>query len=569
MRLKAGYQYLLLALVVLVVYYPALSAGISTVDDPNIIASYEAGAGKTLAQIFRPAAHYYYRPLIELTYYLDNLLWSMHPRFMHLENILLHTCNTLLVFCLARLLAQGWSIKARWFPLAASLLFALHPVNSESVIWLSGRTDPLSALFVLAALCFLLQGLRADRLRYLWPSLLLFAMGVLSKEVALCFLPVALLLTAFWPGARRIKKTVLLILAGVAACGSLLLLAFAALGSSFSIAALLHSEHGGGAAQSLAMITALGFYLKKLVVPWPLNFAIDAVSPFYLVPGVLFLVLVPFWLRKRSLMVVLVAAGSIFLLPALLLSVKQVAWTPYAERYLYLPCVFFSLGLPGALALAPERLQRARWILPLALCLAVCAALVTAQRALLWRDNLDLYRDTVHNSPGFGAAHLEYARALLTQGKLREGRAELEAAERLNQRPSIKFPIKAGLMAVRLQEGDSQGARDYFYRLFPHKESADADFLRLLDLADGALANKTVDIISRNGIYSDMIDTYNLLYKKTGDPFYLFQGGKMAFKRGEHARALDYMRQTVRQAPAGAHYSAAAVTWVQKLEAGL
>jgi len=568
MMLKARYQVLLLAVVVLGVYYPALSAGINSVDDPHIIAAYEIAGQRTLATIFRPGGTYYYRPLIELSYYLDNLFWSMHPRFMHLENILLHAGNALLVFFLARQLARGWSLKASWFPLASALLFALHPVNSESVIWIAGRTDPLAALFVLAALCALLRCLNADRFRYLWPALLLFALGVLAKEIALCFLPVALLLAFCWPGSPRVRKSVLVVLAGVAACGSLLVLGFLAFSSSFSASAFLHNGSGGGAAELQAALTALGFYLKKLVLPLPLNFAIDAVSPLYLFPGALFLLLLPFWLRKRSLPALFASACLVLLLPALAIAVKQVAWTPFGERYLYLPSAFFCLSVTGALAGAPERLQLGRRLLPLALLVAVAAAWITGERAELWHDNLGLYRDTVAKSPGFGAAHFELATALLDRRELPEGRAELEAAERLNKRPSMKYPIKVGLMSVRLQGGDFQGAREYFYGIFPTKQQAEPDFLRLLDLADEGLANKTPDITGKNGIYNDMIDTYELLFQKTRDPFYLFQSGKVAYQCGDGARALGFMRQAVRLAPAETHYSAAAKTWVHKLEAG-
>jgi protein O-mannosyl-transferase len=567
MRLKGVYQLLLLAVVVMGAYYPALSSGMNSVDDPHIIAAYEEG-GRTLAQIATPAASYYFRPVTELSYYLDDLLWSLHPRFMHLENILLHLGNSLLVFLLARLLATGWGIRARWFPLASSLLFALHPVNSESVIWIAGRTDPLAAFFVLAAFCLLLRSLIADTLRYLWPALLSFVLGVLAKEIALCFLPVALLLALSWPGHLRVRKSMVALLSAVSLCGVLFVLAYALLAGSFSITALVHSNSGPVSALLKAVLTALGFYLKKLVFPLPLNFAIDVVSPLYLYPGILVLLLLPLCLRRRSLPLLLALACAIFLLPALLISVKQVAWTPFAERYLYLPSAFFCLGVTGALSAARWTVNRERLLLLTALGLAAVTGLVTFQRAVLWQDNLALYRDTVRNSPGFAGAHLELATALLRKGELREGRVELEAAERLNKRPSVKYPIKAGLMALMLREGNSQGAKDYFYQVFPEKKQADVDFLCLLDSADAALAIKATELQVRNGLYADMLDTYALLYRKTRQPFYLYQASKVAIRVGDRAGAAAYLRQALHEAPADAHYAAAAVKTLHKLEAG-
>ncbi|MBU5612563.1 tetratricopeptide repeat protein [Geomonas azotofigens] len=568
MKLKPCYQILILAAIVLCVYYPALSAGVCSVDDPRIIAAYNAGAGKTLMDLFRPSGTYYYRPLIELSYYLDNLLWSMHPRFMHLENILFHALNTMLLFLIARQVAAAWSIKAPWFPLAGAMLFAVHPINTEPVTWIAGRTDPLAAAFVFAALWCLLRSLSTDRLLYLCPALLLFVLGVLTKEVAICFLPVAMLLAACWPAPARSRRIVLLVLAGVAASCGLLLSILAALSPTLSVSNLLGNQVGGPLAALRTVTAALGFYLKKLVVPFPLNFAIDAVSALYLVPAILFLLLVPFWLKKRSLAAVLGAACAIFLLPALVVSLGHVAWTPFAERYLYLPSAFMCLGVAGQASVLLERGNRQRWLLPAAVAIAVIAGSLTVQRTFVWQNNLALFRDTVGKSPGFGAAHLELGVALLLKGELRHGREEIETAERLNDRPSIRSLIKQNLMAVRLDEGDYQGAREYFFRNFDSLDQAGPEFLQMLVKADEGLARQAADAAVRDGIYRGMIGTYRLLYLKTRDPFNLYQSGKVAQERGDRAEAMAYFRQAVREAPADTHYRAAATKMLQRLEVG-
>jgi protein O-mannosyl-transferase len=568
MKLGARKQVFLLAAIVLGVYYTALSAGINSVDDSHIIAAYGMGAGKGLAEIFRPAGNYYYRPLIELSYYLDNLLWGMDSRSMHLENILFHLLNTLLVFLIARQVAGAWAVKSPWFPLASALLFAVHPINTESVAWIAGRTDPLAAIYVFSAIWCLLQCLIEDRLLYLWPALFLFVLGVLTKEIALCFLPVALLLAICWPGPVRVRPTVLRVLTGIAVGTFLLVLAFVTFSRSFSVTALLSSNTGGVSAALQTAFTALGFYLKKLIFPLPLNFAIDTVSTLYLIPGIAFLLLLPFWLKRRSLPALLAAVCVIFLLPAFLVSMKHVAWTPYAERYLYLPSAFFFIGLVSGGSFLLEKIQRLQRLPYLVLCVAIGAVFTTVQRNFVWHDNLTLYRDTVRKSPDFGAAHLELGVALLEKGQLQEGRAEFETAERLNKRPSLRNRIKENLMAVRLKQGDSQAAREYFYRNFRNKEEAGPEFLRLLNKADEGLASKAVDTTGRNGIYCDMIKNYDVLYRKTHDPFNLYQSGLLAFRRGDDATALAYMRKAVREAPADTHYTGAAIKWLQKLEAG-
>ena len=90
---------------ILAVYYPAMLSGIHTIDDPGIFSLYSTSP--SLATILLPGNGYYYRPLIELSFWLDNRLWGMEPVAMHLENILLHCVNSLLVFLLACKSAKG------------------------------------------------------------------------------------------------------------------------------------------------------------------------------------------------------------------------------------------------------------------------------------------------------------------------------------------------------------------------------------------------------------------------------------------------------------------------------
>jgi tetratricopeptide (TPR) repeat protein len=226
------------------------------------------------------------------------------------------------------------------------------------------------------------------------------------------------------------------------------------------------------------------------------------------------------------------------------------------------------MGFVSTGTLFMEKIQRRKWLLPFVLSIACGAALISARRTFVWHDNLTLYRDTVRKSPDYGAAHLELGVALLQKGLLREGRTELETAERLNKRPSLRNRIKENLMAVRLREGDYQGARDYFYSIFKKKEEAAPDFLRLLNKADEGLTNQLTVVAVRNAIYFDMIETYKVLYSKTHDPFNLYQIGVLAYRYGDNAMAIANMRKAVREAPLGTHYKAAAIRWLQKLEDG-
>lgn len=140
------------------------------------------------------------RPLLKLTYTINWLLGGGQPLGFHVVNLAVHLANTLLVYALARLLLDrtgpaGVDRSAAAF--VAALLFGLHPVQTEAVTYVSGRSSSLMALFYLGGLTAYVaasqgSGQRAWLMRYLL-SPLLFGLALATKETAITF-PVALLL---------------------------------------------------------------------------------------------------------------------------------------------------------------------------------------------------------------------------------------------------------------------------------------------------------------------------------------------------------------------------------------
>lgn len=125
-----------------------------------------------------------YRPIVTLTYFLDFALWGLNPFGYHLTNFLLHFLNSFLVYSLA--LAINHS--NRRFALITSLIFAIHPVQTEAVLTVSFREDLLAGFFILSS--FMLY-LRAQTNTRQWPvyllSALCYALALFSKEMAIAF----------------------------------------------------------------------------------------------------------------------------------------------------------------------------------------------------------------------------------------------------------------------------------------------------------------------------------------------------------------------------------------------
>ena len=131
----------------------------------------------------------YYRPLLNLSFRLDYLLWGMNPFGFHLTNVVIHTLVVLLLYVVTRVVFQQ-----RLVAIVASLLFAVHPIHVESVAFVSARTDPPAALFfLLSFLGFYFYLKRSQWSLYAYSlSLMAFVMALMTKEIGIT-IPVILL----------------------------------------------------------------------------------------------------------------------------------------------------------------------------------------------------------------------------------------------------------------------------------------------------------------------------------------------------------------------------------------
>jgi hypothetical protein len=153
------------------------------------------------------------RPVLMFSYWLNRQLFGDGPFTYHLVNLVIHTINTGLVFLLiSRILSlAGWTgTRTRIFAACGSLLFLLHPLQTESVSYIAGRSESLASLFLLLAyVCYLYlrnQGIS-------WTAaivvILLFGLGVGAKENAVSLAGILLLTDLFWPkpfGTQGLRK---------------------------------------------------------------------------------------------------------------------------------------------------------------------------------------------------------------------------------------------------------------------------------------------------------------------------------------------------------------------------
>lgn len=259
--------------VTFVAYTPALRSGYVWDDDqyltdnhlvqrPHGLAAVWAIWYDGQAQRLRINTPQYY-PLVYTSYWIEHLVWGLRPAGYHIVNVLLHAASALLIWRIARRL----HIPAGWFVAA---VFALHPVQVESVAWITERKNVLSGMFYLLALLAFLRSFDAGRARWYLLGLLLFMAALLSKTVT-GTLPGAILL-ARWHQRRRIGGREVMLL--------MPLLILAAVAGPFT--AYLERSHVGAADDEwgqtfleravLIAPRAFWFYAGKIVWPHPLIF---------------------------------------------------------------------------------------------------------------------------------------------------------------------------------------------------------------------------------------------------------------------------------------------------------
>ncbi|MBN2489608.1 MAG: hypothetical protein JXQ29_02005, partial [Planctomycetes bacterium] len=364
----------------------------------------------------------YYRPVIALSYMLDTFFWGrtqkwhefaksgarselkwerLNPVGFHLTNVLVHALNSLLVFLLVRSLC-----RRHWVALAAGVLFAVHPIHTESVTWIAGRTDVMATTFYLAAFWCYVRFRNSGSSGALAGGITLALVAALTKEMAL---PLGVVLLAYelvrfvarrrgagdlhlparpvWlresrPG-ERLAVACAIAVAGFTVLGAVV---YFAVKSGVVVTGAGPVPQEGGPWLDLetgktiaffkiffAFLHAGFWYLGKAIFPLPLNIypSIPWTAP---VVGVLLLLghlavaaapvaLLFVWKQGRLLaLAVLGFYVSLAPLSCLLEGMRLLRFSedvdfPVSERFLYLPSFYICLALAWLIAY-----QLPRWI---------------------------------------------------------------------------------------------------------------------------------------------------------------------------------------------------------------
>jgi tetratricopeptide (TPR) repeat protein len=431
-------------------------------DDTHLLRDNTVLAAGSLAQVFgsdfwlEGERSGYYRPLVTLTYLAESRAFGVHPAGYHVMNVLYHLAAALALVWVGALLL-GHRLAA-WL---AGLVFALHPIHTESVAFVSGRTDVIAALgFLLALGCYL----RArDHPGPGWTigGPLAFAAALLSKEVAIVLPGLLLAYELTMARSREVRPPLLpgllrRLLPFVLVAAGYLAVRHAVLG------AVVHQSIDWVAmpARAVMAIQILGRYLRLLLVPYPPN-------PHYVLgSGAGWMP----WDAAGAGLAILAAGGAalwawrgnrlpLFLFAWLLLTALPttplfpVGAPQMAERFLYLPSAAFALlaGWAGWALLARMPTRPARLLAGTAMGLLLAGALVlTLHRNEDWRDAERLFSRMAEASPRSWLAPVNLGYMHLWRGELARAASEFQRA--LTLRPDLP-PALMGLAVADSQLG--------------------------------------------------------------------------------------------------------------------
>ena len=425
-------------------YAPAIRGGFVWDDDAYVENNEALRSGEGLWRIwtdFEATPQYY--PLVHTSFWIEYHLWGLDASGYHVVNVFLHGLAVVLLWRVLLRLGVPWA----W---VAAAVFALHPIQVESVAWITERKNVLSGVFYLgSALAFLrwaklgmsgMSGMSGSAgrgaARFYVLSLVLFVCALLSKTVT-CTLPAALLLVLWWKDRLDGRR-------------AMSLLPFFVIGVGMGLVTVWLERHHVGAMgeawelsfleRCLLACRIVCFYATTLLWPAGLTFVyprweVDASRVWwYVYPGMVVVTTWAAWLGRRrmgrgAVVGLLYFGGTLF--PALgFFDVYPMRYSYVADHFQYLAGVgFITLVTAGVLGWFGQGGSRRRVavLTGVGVLLSGLGVLSWGQ-AKIYRDIDTLWEDTLAKNPKAWMAHNNLGHRLYFRGRLDEAIGHFEEA---------------------------------------------------------------------------------------------------------------------------------------------
>ena len=414
-----------LIIVTLAVYWPVHNYEFIRYDDDAFVfknSVVQSGISfQNIKWAFTTVHCSYWHPLTWLSLMLDCSLFGVKPGPMHLVSVAFHTVNTLLLFVVFNRMT-----RRLWPSAFVAVLFAIHPLNVESVAWIAERKNVLSTLFwLLTMLAYIRYVEKPSTARYVM-TLIVFTLGLMSKPM-LVTLPFVLILLDYWPLNRIsnqrsaisnlfFEKLPFILLSAV-----LCVITFLAQRQVGAVAILPFKERFPN-----AIISFLA-YIEKLFVP--LNLAVLYPHPAGSIPltkGIIFalvLLLFSLFLLYYGRHYKYLAFGWLWYLGTLVpvIGLIQVGAQAMADRYAYVPLIgLFTIIAFGAADLLKKFPFKKIVLTGLAAASIIACTVITSNQLKHWQNSVLLFEHTLSVIESDNDSIRADADALIRNGMLEE-----------------------------------------------------------------------------------------------------------------------------------------------------
>lgn len=470
-------------------YLPAWN-GTPIWDDDAHLTKPELRSLEGLGRIWtQPGATQQYYPLVHTLFWVEHQLWGDWPAGYHLLNILLHCASALLLVRILRWL----EIPGAWL---AAAIFLLHPIQTESVAWISELKNMLSGVFYFGAILVYLKFDRSRNLASYAAALALFLLGLMSKTV-IATLPAAILIIFWWKRGKLSWRRDLLPLIPFFLLGTA-----AGLFTAWVERSLIGAEGSDFNYSITERVLIAGrvfwFYLGKLIWPFELIFVyprweVSAVVWWqYLYPAAALLLLaVLAWLSRRwraPLAALLFYILTLF--PVLgFLNVYTFRYSLVADHFQYLANLGIIVPVAAGISLLLQRTQHWRRPIGYTVCLVFLALLsvLTWSQSAMYRDIETLWRTTIERNPKAWMAHNNLGSALLQKGQVDDAIVHFRKSVEIK---ADHADAQANLASALLQKGELDEAVAQYYKALDIKPD---NALVHYDLANALILKGQVD----------------------------------------------------------------------------
>jgi protein O-mannosyl-transferase len=507
-RLKPIVYYAVLAFAVLLVYAPASHHAFLDFDDGQYVTQNDhVNTGFSRNNVAWAFTTFYasnWHPITWLSHMADCQLFGLNPGAHHRVNIALHLVNVLLLFTLLRL-----GTGAAWRSFMVAMLFAVHPLNVETVAWVAERKSLLSALFSFLTIAAYGWYVQHPAWRRYLAVVAAFALALMSKPMAVT-VPLILLLLDYWPLNRHVEvsprqrwvelameKLPLFLMS--AASAYVTVIAQRSTGAVVHLNELPFLVRLENVLQSYAAYIGKMIWPAKLAVFYPIVLAVQGSQSFGLLRSVVVLAalwaLVLYFRKARYL-----AVGWLLFLVTLVpvIGIVQVGYQAMADRYAYVPFIGLFIMLTWGLAeIAQNNAVSQIGLVFASFGIVLAFAIVTGHYLQYWQNEVTLFTQARKVATGPDAliengladglisegqmdealshyelsceldsespfCHYGMARILFDKGQLSRAIDECHTTARLTNNPVIAVACYNKAGAVMLELGDLDAAEREF-----------------------------------------------------------------------------------------------------------